>query len=104
VQQELLRDDIEIVGHNIRNLWNISHRVTLLPRYHTSSQQSEIYHKEYLQNMRVQIEPPHQSKIIYHNARDAKRTSAPRGTVHTDEDAWYNVARRKNEKTEKRTK
>jgi predicted transcriptional regulator len=29
----------------------------------------------------------HLIKIIYHTVRDAKRTSTPRGTAHTDQDA-----------------
>jgi hypothetical protein len=75
VQQELVIEDIERMEHRIRNLWNIRHRVSgnslslFFLDIETAANNSEIYHTEYLQNMRVKIEPPHRSKIIYRNAR-----------------------------------
>jgi hypothetical protein len=68
VQQELVREDIEQMGHKIRNLWNIRHRVTGIPLslfildIEPAANNSEIYHIliEYLQNVRVKIKPPHQ--------------------------------------------
>jgi hypothetical protein len=81
------------MGHKIRNLWNIRHRVTgyrlslFFLDIEPAAKNSEVYHIEYLQNMRVQIEPLHQKQIIYHNARDAKRTSTLRGTARTDQNA-----------------
>jgi hypothetical protein len=93
VQQELVRGDIERMGHKIRKLWNIRHRVSGNPfslfflDFTPTTNNSEIYHIKYLQNMSVKIEPPHQSKIIYHNASDVKRTSTQRGIAHIDQDA-----------------
>jgi hypothetical protein len=55
--------------HKIRNLQNIRHRVTGYPfsifflDMEPTANNSEIYHMEYLQNMRVKIEPP--NKYIY---------------------------------------
>jgi hypothetical protein len=93
VQQELVREEIERMGH--KNKKPMEHHtqghwlpvVTLLLRYRTSSQRQHIYHTEYLQNTGVHMKPPNQSKIIYHNARDAKRTSTLRGTAHAEQDA-----------------
>jgi hypothetical protein len=68
VQQELVREDTERMGHKITKLWNIRHTVTGSPLsllfldIEPAANNSEIYHKEYLQNMRVQIEPPHQKQ------------------------------------------
>jgi hypothetical protein len=93
LQQELVRENIERIGNKIRNIWNIRQRVTdnslslFILAIEQTTNNKEIYHIEYLQNVRVQIQPQHQSKIIYHNARDAKRTSTQRGTAHTDQDA-----------------
>jgi hypothetical protein len=67
VQQEFVREDIEEMGHKIRNLWNIRHRVIgnpllLFLDIEPAANNSEIYHIEYLRNMRVQIGPPHQKQ------------------------------------------
>jgi hypothetical protein len=68
VQQELVTEEIESMGYKIRNLWNIRHRVTgnplslLFLDIEPAANNNEIYHTEYLQNMRVQIEPPHQKQ------------------------------------------
>jgi hypothetical protein len=85
VQQELVREDTERMGHKIINLWNIRHRVTGNPLSfffldtEPAANNSEICHIEFQQNMRVKIERPLQKKIIYHNARDLKRTFTQRG-------------------------
>jgi hypothetical protein len=67
VLQKLVREDIERMGNKIRNLWNIRHRVTGYPLslffdVEPTTNNSEICHIEYLQNMRVQFEPPHQKQ------------------------------------------
>jgi succinate dehydrogenase/fumarate reductase cytochrome b subunit len=62
VQQELVREDIERMEQEIRNLCNIIHRVTgnsltlFFLDIETAAKNSEIYHIEYLQNMRFQTE------------------------------------------------
>jgi hypothetical protein len=51
---------MEIMGHIIKNLWNIRHGFTGYPLslffldIEPAANNSEIYHNEYLQNMRVQ--------------------------------------------------
>jgi hypothetical protein len=90
VQQELVRDDIERMGHKIRNLWNIRHGVTgnsfsfIFLDLEPAANNREIYHTEYLQNIRVQIEPPHPKQ---NNIPQCKLTSTPRGTAYRDQDA-----------------
>jgi hypothetical protein len=81
------------MGHKIRNLWNIRHRVngyhlSLFLNIEPADNNNEKYNIEYLQNIRVQIRLLTKSKIIYSNARDVKRTSIPRGMAHTARDAW----------------
>jgi hypothetical protein len=77
-QQELVIEEFENIEHKIRNLWNIRHRVTGYPLSLfvldiEPAGNNEIYHIEYLQNMTVQIEPPHRKIIItYRNARGVK--------------------------------
>jgi hypothetical protein len=79
VQQELVRVDIERMGHKITNVWNIRHRVAVNPLslvfldIEPAANNSEIYHLEYLQNMRVQIQPPHQKQ---NNIPQCKRCQA----------------------------
>jgi hypothetical protein len=78
VQQELVTEELERMGHKIRNLWNIRHRVTGYPLslfldIEPVAKNSEIYHTEYLQNIRVQIEPPHQKQ---NNIPQCKRYQA----------------------------
>jgi hypothetical protein len=76
VQHELVRKDIEQMGHKIGYLWNIWHRVTGNPlslfflHIEAAAKNSERYYIEYLQNMSHLTK----IKIIYHNARVAKRT------------------------------
>jgi hypothetical protein len=75
VQQDLLREDIERMGHKIRNLWNIRHTVTGYPLslfldVEPAAHNNEIYHTEYLQNMRVQTETSHQKQ---NNIQQCKR-------------------------------
>jgi hypothetical protein len=66
VQQELVRECIKRMWYKIRNIWNIRYRVTGNPlslfffEIEPAASNSEIYHIEYLQIVRVQIEPPHQ--------------------------------------------
>jgi hypothetical protein len=79
LQQELVTEDTERTGHKIINLWNFRHSVTGNP----FSSNNEIYH---IKNIESKLSLPTKSKIIFHNARDAKRTSIPRGTAHTDQD------------------
>jgi hypothetical protein len=68
VQQELAREESETMGDKIRNLWNIGHRDTGNPLslffldIEPAANNDEIYHTEYLQNMRVQIKPPYQKQ------------------------------------------
>jgi hypothetical protein len=63
-----MREDTEIMGHKIRNLWNFRHRVTGSPLslffldIEPAANNNEIYHTEYLQNMRVEIELPPQKQ------------------------------------------
>jgi hypothetical protein len=78
LQQELAREEIERMGHKIRNLWNIRHRVTGKPLSFfflniKPADNNKIYHIEYLLYMRVQIEPPHQKK---NNILQCKRCQA----------------------------
>jgi hypothetical protein len=67
-QQELVTEEIERMEHNIINVWNIRHRVTGHPLslffldIELAAKNNETYHIEYLQIMRVQIEPPHQKQ------------------------------------------
>jgi hypothetical protein len=74
-----VREDIERMGHKIINLWNIRHRVSGNPLslffldIDPAANNSEIYHIEYLQNMGVQIEPPHQKQ---NNIPQCKRCQA----------------------------
>jgi hypothetical protein len=52
VQQELVREEIESMGHKIRNLWNSRHRVTGNPLplifldVEPAANNNEIYHIE----------------------------------------------------------
>jgi hypothetical protein len=68
IEQENLINEIEAYGHKVRNLWNIKHRVTRRPLslffvdLEPAGNNKEIYNITYLQNMRIQIEPPHQKK------------------------------------------
>jgi hypothetical protein len=59
VQQEFVGEDIERMGHTIRNLWKIRLRATDYPLFFLDAEpaanNSEIYHTEYLQNISVQI-------------------------------------------------
>jgi hypothetical protein len=93
VQQELVREEIESMGHKIRNLWNIRHRATayLLSLFfldiEPAANNNQIYHIEYIQNMRSKLSLLSKCKIICRNARSVKLTSIPRGTAHTGKDA-----------------
>jgi hypothetical protein len=66
VQQELVWEDTERMGHKIRNLWNFRHMETgktlslFFLDIEPAANNSELNNIEYLQNMRVQSEPPHQ--------------------------------------------
>jgi hypothetical protein len=70
VQQDLLREDIERMGHKIRNLWSIRHKITGCPfslfflDIEPAANNNEIYHIKYLQNMAAQIQPPHQKQDV----------------------------------------
>jgi hypothetical protein len=63
-----VREDTEIKGHKIRNVRNIRHKVTgyslslLSLDIELTINNSELYHTEYLQNMRLQTQPPHQKQ------------------------------------------
>jgi hypothetical protein len=61
-----MREDVKRMGHKIRNLWNIRHWQPIVNN-------SELHHTEYLQNMRIQIEPPHQRRS---NIPQCKRCQA----------------------------
>jgi hypothetical protein len=68
VQQELVRE-VESMGHKIRNLWNIRHRVTgnpfslfFLDIVEPAANNSEMYHTENRQNMKFQTETPHRKQ------------------------------------------
>jgi hypothetical protein len=79
VKQEFVGEDTERMGHKIRNLWNIRHRISgnpLSPFFlyvEPAANNIEIYHTEYLQNMRVQIQPTHQKQ---NNIPQCKRSQA----------------------------
>jgi hypothetical protein len=68
VQQELVIQDIERMGHKVTKLWNIRQKVSGKPfllfflDIEPAANNSEIYRIEYLQNMRLQIEPPNKKK------------------------------------------
>jgi hypothetical protein len=72
-------EDIERMGHKMRNLWSIRHRVTgytlsvFFLDIEPAANNSGIYHIEYLQTRRVQIEPPHQKQ---NNISQCKRCQA----------------------------
>jgi hypothetical protein len=67
------------MGHKIRNLWNIRHRFSgntlslFFLEIEPAANNSDIYHAEYLQNMRVKIEPPNQKQ---NNIPQCKRCQA----------------------------
>jgi hypothetical protein len=67
------------MGHKISTLWNIRLRLTGYPLslfyldIETAASNSGIYHMEYLQSMRVQIEPPH---VKQNNIQQCKRCEA----------------------------
>jgi hypothetical protein len=76
---------MERIGHKIRNLLNIRHGVggNLLSLFFLYADPAvnngEIYHIEYLQNMRVQIEPPHQKQ---NNTPQCKRCTHQGNCAH----------------------
>jgi hypothetical protein len=91
VQQELVRENIEW-GRKIRKPWNIRGRVTdktlsLFLDIASAANSSETCHIEYLQNMRVQSESPHQKQNNVPQSRYDKCTSTRRSTVYTEQDA-----------------
>lgn len=66
IDLEKLTEEIENHEHKVRNIWNIKHRVTgrplslfFLDLEHQKNNKG-IYGITYLQNMRIQFEPPHQ--------------------------------------------
>jgi hypothetical protein len=84
VEQELVREEIERMEHKIINLWNVRHRVTGYPLslfvsdIEAAARNNGITHTEYLQIMRLQIEP-----------LDRKQNNIPqckRDTTHTERD------------------
>jgi hypothetical protein len=86
VEQELVREETESMGHKIRNLWNIRHRVTGYPFSLffldiEPAGNNEIYRMEYLQNMRVETQPPHKKQ------NNIPQCEMSRVTAHTDRDA-----------------
>lgn len=70
LNQELITEEIEKMGHKVRNLWNIRDKNTgkqlslFFLDLEPDINNKEIYHIEYLQNMKVIIEPPHHKKNI----------------------------------------
>jgi hypothetical protein len=67
IEQEKLINEIETHGHKVRN---VKHRITgrtlslVFVDLEPADNNKEIYIIIYLQNMRIQIEPPHQKKNI----------------------------------------
>jgi hypothetical protein len=92
-----MREDIERMWRKIRNVLKIRHMVSGNPLslyfldIEPAANNSEIYHVEYLKNMKSKLSHLTERKIIYHNASDVELTSTPRRTAHTEQDAW-NVA------------
>jgi hypothetical protein len=93
VQQELVAEETERMGHKIRNLWNIRHTVNgsslslFFRDIESSYSNSEIYDNETYTTRESKLSLLTRSKIIYHNARYTELSSIPRGTAHTDQDA-----------------
>jgi hypothetical protein len=90
MQQKSVREEIESSEHKIRNLWNIRRRVTgyHLPLFFLDielpANNIERYHIDYLQNMRVQTEPPHQKQNNIPQCKTCHAYSIQRCTAHTD--------------------
>jgi hypothetical protein len=68
IDLEKLTQEIENHGHKVRNVWNIKNRVSGRPLslffvdLEPDDSSKEIYDITYLQNVRMQFEPPHQKR------------------------------------------
>jgi heat shock protein HspQ len=62
VQEELVREKIESIGHKMTSLWNFRHRVIgyRLSLFFLDIEPAVNNSEIYLQNMKVQIEPHRQ--------------------------------------------
>jgi hypothetical protein len=66
MQQELVTEGIDRMDHKTKNLWNFSQFVTGNPLSfffldtEPAANNCDMYHVEYLQNMRVDTETPRQ--------------------------------------------